>query len=56
MLCKDCVHFKIEYEPYRSGGVMWDTGLARCEKHDMVTDFITHKKFETMKCVEEKAG
>ena len=54
MLCKDCKHFKIEYEPYKSGGVCWDTGLARCEKHDLVTDFITHKKFKTLKCIEEE--
>lgn len=55
MLCKDCKHFKIEYEPYKSGGVCWDTGLARCEKHDLVTDFVTHKKFETLKCIEEES-
>ena len=54
MLCKDCKHFKIEYEPYKSGGVCWDTGLAKCEKHDLVTDFITHKKFESLECVEEQ--
>lgn len=52
MYCKDCKHFKIEYEPYRSGGVLWDLGLAKREKYDLVTDFITHKKFETMECVE----
>lgn len=54
MKCKNCEHFKIEYEPYKSGGVCWDTGLARCMKHDLVTDFITHKKFETLECVEDE--
>lgn len=54
MKCKDCEHFKIEYEPYKSGGVCWDTGLARCMKHDLVTDFITHKKFEKLECVEDE--
>ena len=56
MRCKDCKHFKIEYEPYKSGGVCWDTGLARCMKHDLVTDFITHKKFETLECIENESG
>ena len=52
MKCKDCEYFKIEYEPYKSGGVCWDMGLARCIKHDLVTDFITHKKFAKLECVE----
>lgn len=52
MLCKDCKHFHIrcEYEDeYR-----W--GEAVCDKHDLITEFRTKKKFKTLKCVEEDDG
>jgi len=47
-LCKDCEHFHIlcEYEnPYE-----W--GEAVCEKHNLITDFRSKKKFETLCCIE----
>ena len=49
-LCKDCEHFHIlcEYEsPYA-----W--GEATCEKHNLITDFRSKKKFETLRCIEEE--
>ena len=49
-LCKDCEHFHIlcEYEnPYE-----W--GEAVCEKHNLITDFRSRKKFETLCCIEEE--
>lgn len=52
-LCKDCEHFHIDYEPQKIGGQMVDFGRASCKKHNLVTDFRTHSKFETLSCVEE---
>lgn len=49
MLCKDCPHFHIrcEYEDeYR-------LGEAVCDKYNLITDFRSKKKFETLECVEE---
>ena len=48
-LCKDCPYFKIRCEcknPYE-----W--GEAVCEKHNLITDFRSKKKFETLRCIEE---
>ena len=55
-LCKDCKHFHIQCEPYKVGGQIWDFGLARCEKYNLVTEFISHKKFETLSCKDDFSG
>lgn len=31
----------------------YEWGMAVCEKHDLVTDFRTKKKFKTLKCIED---
>lgn len=52
-LCKDCPHFHIDYEPIK--GV--DFGRASCDKYDLITDFLDHRKFKRLTCVEyEKEG
>lgn len=33
MKCTKCEHFKVLYKPYRSGGILWDTGRAECTKY-----------------------
>lgn len=48
MRCKDCEHFHICYEPIKGS----DTGMAECRKHDLVVDFLSHKKLERLECVE----
>lgn len=53
MLCVNCEHFEILYEPYKVGGQLVDWGLAKCKKHDLEVDFINHKKFDWLKCIEE---
>jgi isoprenylcysteine carboxyl methyltransferase (ICMT) family protein YpbQ len=53
MKCKDCQHFKVKYEPLRSLGAIWDTGLAVCEKHDLVCDWLTKQQLNRLECVEE---
>ena len=40
-------------EPYRSGGELWDLGQARCEKHDLICEFSSHRKLNRLVCVEE---
>ncbi len=52
MKCVDCEHFKIKYEPYKSGGVCWDFGMAECDKHNLVVDFASHRKLNKLECVE----
>ena len=47
--CKDCPHFHIDYEPIK--GV--DFGRASCSKYDLITDFLDHRKFERLICIEE---
>ena len=53
-LCKDCEHFKILYEPIRTNGRIWDFGRAICDKHDLITDFANHKKFDHLYCQESE--
>ena len=51
-LCKDCEYFEIKYEPYKVAGCYTEWGQAECKKHNLVTDFKSHKKFESLECVE----
>ena len=53
MKCWDCPHFKIKYEPYKVGHTIWDLGQAKCEKHDLVVDFASHRYLKTLECVEK---
>jgi len=55
MRCKDCKYFNIKYEPQRIGGELVDWGQAECTKHNLVADFLDHRKFEWLSCVEGKA-
>lgn len=50
MLCKDCEHFHIDYEPIKDV----DFGRASCDKYDLITDFLDHRKFNRLTCVEEE--
>lgn len=49
-LCKNCEHFHIRQRPLPDH---YDTGLAECKKHGLVTDFFDMRKFDKMVCVEE---
>ena len=49
-LCKDCPHFQITAE-YRN---KYEWGEAICKKHNLITEFRTKKKFETLECVEKE--
>lgn len=53
MLCKDCPHFKIAYEPIKAEKGYWDLGRAFCDRYELVTDFANHGKLNKIKCVEE---
>lgn len=55
MKCKDCVHFHIRQEPLRDGGgILWDFGMAECDKHNLVVDFASHRKLNKLECVENE--
>lgn len=49
MLCKDCEYFQILCEPMKDV----DFGHAVCKKHHLTTDFLSHKKFEWLSCIED---
>lgn len=48
-LCKDCEYFHIRCE-YKNP---YEWGEAVCEKHNLITDFRTKKKFKTLSCIED---
>lgn len=56
MLCKNCGHFQIQSEPYRYIGMHKEPGQAICDKYNLIIDFFSHKKFETLECWEKKDG
>lgn len=46
-LCKDCPHFHIQCE-YKNP---YEWGEAFCDKYDLITDFRTKNKFQTLNCI-----
>ena len=53
MMCKDCSHFRILYEPLLSGKECWDFGKAKCEKHDLYVRFRSAIKLNKLICIDE---
>ena len=51
-LCKNCEYFHIRME-YENE---YNWGTAECKKHNLVTDFRSKKKFETLSCIEDEAA
>ena len=51
--CWECPHLKIQYEPLRGIGGVWDFGRAKCEKHDLIVDFPDRRKLKKLECVEK---
>lgn len=47
--CSECKYFKVTQEPLRGTGGLIDLGQARCEKHDLITDFAHKGKFKHLK-------
>jgi len=52
--CKDCEHFHIKYQPKHYEGLFTDFGQAACDKYDLVVDFRTNKKFDTLYCIKSE--
>ena len=48
--CKECKHFKIIYPPLLD----YDSGLAKCRKHDLYVEWLKKRELNKMVCVEEK--
>lgn len=46
-LCKDCPYFHIRSE-YKNP---YEWGEAVCDKYDLITDFRSKKKFQTLECI-----
>ena len=53
MKCMECPHFHIMYGPIRVERCTCDTGLAKCEKYDLVVDFLSERKLNRLTCVDE---
>ena len=47
--CSECRYFKVTQQPLRGTGGLIDLGQARCEKHDLITDFAHKGKFKHLK-------
>ena len=52
--CKDCEHFHIKYQPKQYERLFTDFGQAACDKYDLVVDFKTNKKFDTLYCIKSE--
>ena len=50
--CWECEHFKINYEPLRSGPDIYDLGRASCKKYDLIVDFASHRKLKRLVCAD----
>jgi len=50
--CIECEHFKIQNEPLKSGGAIWDEGRAACTKYNLVCEFLSHAKLKKLVCTE----
>ncbi|MBO5970719.1 MAG: hypothetical protein J6S14_19775 [Clostridia bacterium] len=53
MKCIDCPAFKVAYEPIKADNGYWDLGRAVCEKHNLITDFATRRKLNSLECWEK---
>ena len=49
MKCKDCQYFNVICQPMGH----YESGQARCLKHDLVVDFFSTQKLNKLTCVEE---
>lgn len=52
MKCAKCEHFNILYPPYRSGGILWDTGRAECTKYNLVIETVSKQQINKLVCAE----
>lgn len=47
--CSECEYFEIQYPPMGN----YDSGMAKCKKHDLVVDYFSKQKLNKLTCVEE---
>ena len=45
MTCDKCKYFHILCMPLRMGE-LWDMGRAKCDKHNLITDFVNYRKIK----------
>lgn len=53
MKCVDCPHFRIRSYPLKAGGECWDLGLAVCDKHSLVVDWMSKLGLKRLRCVDD---
>lgn len=49
MKCTECEYFKVLFPPMGK----YDSGQAKCKKHDLVVDFFSKQKLNKLTCIEE---
>ena len=52
MKCKDCRFFQIVQPPM----MPFDSGVAKCDKHNLVVNFASNRKINLLECVEKNSG
>jgi hypothetical protein len=48
MTCEKCKYFKVLYEPLQTARRVYALGKAKCERHDLITEFDNHKKLKQL--------
>lgn len=48
--CTECEHFEILYPPIEH----YDSGMAKCKKHNLTVDWISRRTLNRLVCVEDK--
>lgn len=52
-ICVECEHFHNRYRPIRSGGTVFDSGFAECDKYDMCIDYVSTQQLNRLRCVKD---
>lgn len=55
-ICKGCKYFKIIQQPLRVGEDIYDYGMAKCKKHDLVIDFSSMRKVNRLSCADMRGN
>ena len=52
MLCKNCPHFRVRFEPLKDPAGIWDYGKAKCDKHGLIVEFPDYGSLDALTCLE----
>lgn len=53
--CVECEFFHDLYKPIKGDGIgVYDAGRCKCEKHNLVCDYVSTQQLNKLVCIEEK--